>query len=104
MVADDRALELVASDEFVEKLGPGGLHISMSTVSPQTSQELARRHERAGFGAECIGAGTEARKSETSRQIGLRQAWLRKNIFRLSFPFAAPIVFLKFSRNLNLNC
>ncbi len=49
MLADDRALEeVVSSPGFLEALAPGGLHVSMSTVSPATSRRLARRHEEAG--------------------------------------------------------
>jgi 3-hydroxyisobutyrate dehydrogenase-like beta-hydroxyacid dehydrogenase len=47
MLANDAALQEVAG-EVVEKLGKGGLHISMSTVSPQTSRELAALHAAAG--------------------------------------------------------
>jgi 3-hydroxyisobutyrate dehydrogenase-like beta-hydroxyacid dehydrogenase len=53
VVADDRALLEVASDEFCEALG-AGLHISMSTVSPVTSRTLAERHAR--FGGRVVAA------------------------------------------------
>jgi 3-hydroxyisobutyrate dehydrogenase-like beta-hydroxyacid dehydrogenase len=51
VVSDDRALEEICSDELLRALGAGGLHISMSTVSPETSRGLAKRHARirAGF-------------------------------------------------------
>jgi 3-hydroxyisobutyrate dehydrogenase-like beta-hydroxyacid dehydrogenase len=50
MLADDRALESVAlgKDGFVDALGKDGLHISMSTVSPETSRKLAQEHARRG--------------------------------------------------------
>ena len=50
MLADDAALEAVAlgADGFADALGMGGLHISMSTVSAETSRELAREHSRRG--------------------------------------------------------
>jgi 3-hydroxyisobutyrate dehydrogenase-like beta-hydroxyacid dehydrogenase len=48
MVADDRALEAVASDELAGALGQGGLHISMSTVLPTTSARLAEHHAKFG--------------------------------------------------------
>ncbi|HEY2589044.1 MAG TPA: NAD(P)-binding domain-containing protein, partial [Tepidisphaeraceae bacterium] len=54
MVADDRALEAVATDELAKALGPGGLHISMSTVSPSTTEKLAERHAK--FGATLVAA------------------------------------------------
>jgi len=43
MVADDNVLEAVTTggEGFGERLGAGGLHLSMSTVSPQTSARLA---------------------------------------------------------------
>lgn len=50
MVSDDRALEALASDEggLVDALGYGGVHLSMSTVSPETSRRLAEGHARRG--------------------------------------------------------
>jgi 3-hydroxyisobutyrate dehydrogenase-like beta-hydroxyacid dehydrogenase len=45
MVANDQALEeIVMSPGFLERLGPGGIHLSMSTVSPETSRKLAQLH------------------------------------------------------------
>ena len=48
MVADDRALEdlCLASGSFVERLGPGGIHVSLSTISPATARALAERHAK----------------------------------------------------------
>jgi 3-hydroxyisobutyrate dehydrogenase-like beta-hydroxyacid dehydrogenase len=48
MLADDRALEQLTlpAGSFVEKLGPGGVHISVSTVSPATARKLAEHHAR----------------------------------------------------------
>jgi 3-hydroxyisobutyrate dehydrogenase-like beta-hydroxyacid dehydrogenase len=49
MVSDDRALEdVVESAGFLEKLSGGGVHLSMSTVSPALSRRLARRHGESG--------------------------------------------------------
>ncbi len=50
MVADDAALEDVVSGEaaVAARLGPGGIHISMSTVAPATTRKLAQVHEQAG--------------------------------------------------------
>ncbi len=46
---DDEALESVAANpEFLKKLGNGGIHISMSTVSPDTSKKLAVLHAEHG--------------------------------------------------------
>src|SRR5580692_2508454 len=53
VVADDRALLEVASDDFCKALATG-IHISMSTVSPVTSRTLAERHTR--FGGQFVAA------------------------------------------------
>lgn len=49
MLANDAALQTVTSGStgLLAGLGPGGLHISMSTVSPDTSRELAAQHDAA---------------------------------------------------------
>ncbi len=50
MVADDAALEeLVSGDAAIaERLSPGGVHISMSTIAPATTRKLAQVHQKAG--------------------------------------------------------
>ncbi len=50
MVSDDLALESLASADFgvVEALGYGGVHLSMSTISPATSRMLSARHGERG--------------------------------------------------------
>ena len=50
MVADDRALEdlCLTSGSFVERLGSGGIHISMSTIAPATAERLAEHHAKFG--------------------------------------------------------
>lgn len=49
IVWDDAALEsIVMSDGFLERLGPGGVHVVMSTVLPETSKKLAAIHARQG--------------------------------------------------------
>jgi 3-hydroxyisobutyrate dehydrogenase-like beta-hydroxyacid dehydrogenase len=49
MVSDDAALEeIVRSAGFLEHLGQYGIHLSMSTVAPTTSQNLAQLHARYG--------------------------------------------------------
>ncbi len=49
-LADDLALQSVALGEngFADALGKDGLHISMSTVSPETSRKLAQEHAKRG--------------------------------------------------------
>lgn len=46
MLADDHAIEEVClvPGSFVEKLGPGGIHISISTIAPATARRLAEHH------------------------------------------------------------
>lgn len=50
MLADDRALEEVCLSEpsFVEVLGKGGIHVSLSTISAATARRLAEHHQRYG--------------------------------------------------------
>ena len=50
MLADDHALEEVchAKPSFVERLGKGGLHVSLSTISPATARRLAKHHQAYG--------------------------------------------------------
>jgi 3-hydroxyisobutyrate dehydrogenase-like beta-hydroxyacid dehydrogenase len=50
MLADDRSVEEVAlaAPSFVEKLGRGGIHVSLSTISPQTARRLAGDHAKLG--------------------------------------------------------
>lgn len=50
IVWDDAALEsIVTSDSFLERLGPGGVHVAMSTISPETSKKLAAVHAQHGI-------------------------------------------------------
>lgn len=50
MLANDQALEAVVlgNDGILNKLGTGGIHLSMSTVSPATAKSLAQQHEKQG--------------------------------------------------------
>ena len=50
MLANDTALQQVTTGEggFAEKLGEGGVHISMSTVSPHLAKSLSTQHEAHG--------------------------------------------------------
>jgi len=50
MVANDSALESVVlgKEGFLERLGPNGIHLSMSTVSPATAHKLADLHAKQG--------------------------------------------------------
>src|SRR5205807_8224836 len=49
VVWDGAALEsVVTSKGFLEHLGPGGIHLSMSTVLPETAKKLAAMHAQHG--------------------------------------------------------
>jgi len=50
MVSDDRALDELcgAQPSFVECLGRGGIHVSLSTIAPATSKRLAEQHRQHG--------------------------------------------------------
>lgn len=50
MVANDAALEEITLGKtgLVEKLGAGGIHLSMSTVAPATAEKLAEQHRQRG--------------------------------------------------------
>jgi 3-hydroxyisobutyrate dehydrogenase-like beta-hydroxyacid dehydrogenase len=50
MLADDAAVESVVAGEkgIAVRLGKGGLHISMSTISPETARRLAQLHRDHG--------------------------------------------------------
>jgi 3-hydroxyisobutyrate dehydrogenase-like beta-hydroxyacid dehydrogenase len=50
MVSDDRVLEelCAAKPSFVERLGAGGVHVSVSTIAPATSKKLAEEHRKLG--------------------------------------------------------
>ena len=50
MLSNDAALEAVTLGKagFADSLGEGGLHVSMSTVSPELSRRLAREHALRG--------------------------------------------------------
>ncbi|HEX2913164.1 MAG TPA: NAD(P)-dependent oxidoreductase [Chloroflexia bacterium] len=42
---NDAVLEkTVTSDGFLEKLGPGGIHLSMATIQPETARRMAKLH------------------------------------------------------------
>jgi 3-hydroxyisobutyrate dehydrogenase-like beta-hydroxyacid dehydrogenase len=68
VLADDAALEEVFSTELIQKLGKGGVHISMSTISPETSRHLAKIH--AGSGVEYVAAPIFARPEAVVAKVG----------------------------------
>jgi 3-hydroxyisobutyrate dehydrogenase-like beta-hydroxyacid dehydrogenase len=50
MLADDAALEQITlgGGGLAERLGAGGIHVSMSTVAPATARRLAKHHATCG--------------------------------------------------------
>ncbi len=44
MISDDKALEQISAAGMIERLSPGGVHISMSTVSPAAARRAADNH------------------------------------------------------------
>lgn len=50
MLSDDRAVEETfgSQSKLLAGLGAGGVHVSMSTIHPETARRMAREHERAG--------------------------------------------------------
>jgi 3-hydroxyisobutyrate dehydrogenase-like beta-hydroxyacid dehydrogenase len=50
MLSDDHTVEEVchAKPSFVERLGKGGIHISLSTISPAAARRLAKHHQAYG--------------------------------------------------------
>jgi 3-hydroxyisobutyrate dehydrogenase-like beta-hydroxyacid dehydrogenase len=48
MLSDDRVVEEICGEPggFIEKLGPGGIHVSLSTISPAAARRLAEHHRK----------------------------------------------------------
>lgn len=97
LVADDKAVESVAGDELIQALGHGGIHVSMSTISPDTSRTLAAHHQKQGvtYVAAPVFARPEAAAVKTGNAVisgpaaakerikPLLEAGFAKNIFDL---------------------
>jgi 3-hydroxyisobutyrate dehydrogenase-like beta-hydroxyacid dehydrogenase len=80
VLADDAVLKEIFNRELVEKIGTNGVHISMSTISPDTSRQLSKLHEeyqaiyiaapifarpeavRAGIGNICFSGNADAKE------------------------------------------
>ncbi len=45
VLADDAAVEEIFSMELVKNSGKDGVHVSMSTISPETSRQLSQIHD-----------------------------------------------------------
>ena len=71
VVSDDGALEsVVRSEGFLESLGSGGVHLSMSTVSPELARKLAALHAEHGS------AYVEAPVFGRPEAAAARQLWI----------------------------
>ena len=68
VLADDAALEQTITKEVLEKLGEGGLHISMSTISPATARHMAQLHQE--YGVAYVAAPIFARPQAVTDRIG----------------------------------
>lgn len=68
VLADDAAVEEIFSMELVEKLGKDGVHVSMSTISPETSRQLSQIHE--WYGAHYVASPIFARPEAVRAKVG----------------------------------
>lgn len=68
VLADDIAVEETLSEKVLEKLGEGGLHISMSTIAPATANRLALLHKK--HGVAYVAAPIFARPDAVTARVG----------------------------------
>jgi 3-hydroxyisobutyrate dehydrogenase-like beta-hydroxyacid dehydrogenase len=70
VLSDDAALEEVTlgNGTFGERLGPGGIHVSISTISPDTARRVALDHAR--HGAHYVAAPVFARPEAAAARKG----------------------------------
>jgi 3-hydroxyisobutyrate dehydrogenase-like beta-hydroxyacid dehydrogenase len=68
LVADDNAVKAIATEALIAALGAGGIHVSMSTVSPDVSRELAAYHRERGV--EFVTAPVFARPEAAAARVG----------------------------------
>jgi len=68
VLADDTVLEEIVSPQLIQRLGNGGLHISMSTISPETSRKLHMLHK--SMGSHYISAPIFARPEAVRAKTG----------------------------------
>ena len=70
MLSNDEAVKAVAlNDAFASRLGKGGIHLSMSTIAPDTARQLAEHH--AQFGVAYVATPVLGRP----QAIADRKAW-----------------------------
>lgn len=68
VLAHDAAVEETITELVLEKLGKGGLHISMSTIAPATARRLAQLHKK--HGVAYVAAPIFARPDAVLARIG----------------------------------
>lgn len=68
VLADDKALLEICTDATIEALGKEGLHISMSTISPETSRKLSVQHRK--FGIDYVAAPIFGRPEAMAARVG----------------------------------
>lgn len=66
MLANDQALAAVVDGGFLERFGPDGIHLSMSTISPRLARHLAEQHRR--YEAEYVAAPVFGRPESAAAQ------------------------------------
>ncbi len=69
MLSNDEALREVTLGKagFAQKLGKGGIHLSMSTVSPETSRQLAIEHAK--YGSQYVAAPVFGRPDAAAARL-----------------------------------
>ncbi|MBV8252162.1 MAG: NAD(P)-dependent oxidoreductase [Chitinophaga sp.] len=68
LVSDDAAVREIANEKFLQALGQGGIHVSMSTISPETANDLASGHKE--YGVHYVAAPVFARPEAAAAKVG----------------------------------
>jgi 3-hydroxyisobutyrate dehydrogenase-like beta-hydroxyacid dehydrogenase len=68
VLADDSAVEKKFSAELLAKLGQNGVHVSMSTISPECSRRLSQSHQP--YGVRYVAAPIFARPEAVRAAVG----------------------------------
>jgi 3-hydroxyisobutyrate dehydrogenase-like beta-hydroxyacid dehydrogenase len=68
LVADDRAVEAINTDALLAALGEGGIHVSMSTISPDGARKMAEKCKAAGV--HYVAAPVFARPDAAANKVG----------------------------------
>jgi 3-hydroxyisobutyrate dehydrogenase-like beta-hydroxyacid dehydrogenase len=68
VLADDNAVDETFTEELLRKLGPGGIHISMSTISPECSRRASQLHQV--HGVSYVAAPIFARPEAVRAKVG----------------------------------